>query len=221
MSEENTPATPRIGHPVFARFYTRVSQVMERRGMAEHRQRLLAGLAGRVIEVGAGNGLNFAHYPATVARVVAIEPEPRLRAIARHAAKAAPVPVDVTAGLAERLPAADESFDAAVVSLVLCSLPDPGAALKEMLRVLKPGGQLRFLEHVRADTPGLVRWQRLLDTTVWPYLAGGCHTGRDSAAAIRESGFTIDRLERFLLPDARTPVSFHIRGTASRPPRDH
>ncbi|MDP9864142.1 MULTISPECIES: class I SAM-dependent methyltransferase [Streptosporangium] len=207
-----------VNHPIFARCYARVSPVVERHGLAARRQTLLAGLSGQVIEVGAGNGLTFAHYPPTVARVLAVEPEPRLRRLARAAARAAPVPVEVVGGLADRLPGGDRTFDAAVVSMVLCSVPDPDSALREIRRVLKPGGQLRFLEHVRADSAGLVRVQRLLDATVWPRLAGGCHTGRDSAAAIERAGFVMERLERFLLPEVRTPVSFFIVGVASRPP---
>ncbi|WP_433256451.1 class I SAM-dependent methyltransferase [Streptosporangium sp. CA-135522] len=203
-----------VNHPIFARFYARISRVVEDRGLAEHRRALLAGLCGQVIEVGAGNGLNFAHYPPTVTRVLAIEPEPRLRRLARAAAERAPIPIEVSDGLAEHLPAADGVFDAAVASLVLCSLPDPHAALRQMRRVLGRGGQLRFLEHVRADSAGLVRVQDLLDATVWPRLAGGCHTGRDSAAAIRQAGFTITALERFSFPAVRTPMSFFIRGTA-------
>lgn len=204
-------AATSVDHPLFARCYARISRVVEKRGLAGHRQALLEGLSGQVIEVGAGNGLNFAHYPSTVTRVLAIEPEPRLRRLARAAAARAPVLSD---GLAEHLPAADGTFDAAVASLVLCSLPDPHAALSQMRRVLAPGGQLRFLEHVRADSAGM-RWvQDLLDATVWPRLAGGCHTGRDSALVIQQAGFTITALERFLLPAVRTPMSFLIRGTA-------
>ncbi len=100
--------------PVFARFYARISPVLDRAGAAAHRRRLLDGLTGAVIETGAGNGLNFRHYPRQVTRVLAVEPEPRLRDLARRAAAAAPVPVEVTDGAAEHLPAADGSFDAAV-----------------------------------------------------------------------------------------------------------
>ena len=207
-------AATSVNHPLFARCYARVSRVVEKRGLAVHREALLEGLSGQVIEVGAGNGLNFAHYPSTVTRVLAIEPEPRLRHLASAAAVRAPVPVEVRDGLAEHLPAADGTFDAAVVSLVLCSLPDPHAGLLQMRRVLAPGGQLRFLEHVRADSAGMRRVQDLLDATVWPHLAGGCHTGRDSALVIQRAGFTITALERFLLPSVRTPMSFLIRGTA-------
>ncbi|MGJ6968712.1 methyltransferase domain-containing protein [Streptosporangium sp. G11] len=205
-----------INHPIFARFYVRVSRLMERAGLAERRERLLADLSGRVIEVGAGPGLTFVHYPPTVTRVLAVEPEPHLRRLAQASAGKALVPIDVVDGLAERLPGADASFDAAVMSLVLCSVADQALALREVRRVLKPGGQLRFLEHVLADSSGMICVQRLLDVTVWPRLFGGCHTGRDSAAAIERAGFTLERLERFLLPAIRTPLSYLILGTARR-----
>ncbi|GAA2622412.1 class I SAM-dependent methyltransferase [Streptomyces vastus] len=205
-----------VHHPLFARLYPLMGKAMERGGMAEHRQALLARLTGEVIEVGAGDGLNFPHYPTTVTRVLAVEPEPHLRSLAHAAAGQAPVPVEVVDGLAEQLPAEDATANAVVVSLVLCSVRDQDAALREFYRVLKPGGQLRFLEHVQADTPGLARFQRVLDAAIWPRLAGGCHTGRDTAASIERSGFTIERLDHFMFPDARTPASFHLLGTAVR-----
>lgn len=205
-----------VHHPVFARLYPVVGKAMERGGMDQRRRELLSVLSGEVVEVGAGDGLNFPHYPPAVTHVLAVEPEPHLRSLAREAASHAPVPVEVVDGLAERLPCTDGSADAVVVSLVLCSVADQTAALREIRRVLKPGGRLRFLEHVRADTPGLVRVQRVLDATLWPRVAGGCHTGRDTAAAIERAGFTIQSLDRYLFPEARTPVSFHILGTAIR-----
>ncbi|GAA3138017.1 class I SAM-dependent methyltransferase [Planomonospora alba] len=200
--------------PVFGRIYPRLAAAMDEGGMAQHRRALLAPLTGQVIEVGAGHGVNFAHYPPAVTGVLAVEPEPRLRETAHAAAAAAPVPVEVAGAVAEHLPVPDRSADAVVFCLVLCSLPDVEAALAEARRVLRPGGRLRFLEHGRADSPGLARLQRLLDATVWPRLAGGCHTGRDTVALIERAGFTVTALERFLLPEARTPFSFHTRGTA-------
>lgn len=208
------------GRPVFARFYARVAGPgLERAGVGEYRRRLLAGLSGQVIEVGAGNGLNFPHYPSTVTDVLAVEPEPTLRGLAEQAARSAPVPIRVRAGAAERLPADDELFDAAVVCLTLCSVADQSAALAELYRVVRPGGQLRFFEHVRADSPGMRAVQRLLDATVWPALVGGCHTGRDTGAAISRAGFTITEMHRLRFPDIAvpSPASAHILGTAIRP----
>ena len=209
-----------MGHPVFARFYARISPAMERGGMAEHRRRLLADLSGRVIEVGAGNGLNFPHYPAGVTEVLAVEPEPLLRELARRNAEQAPVPVRVVDGAAEQLPTADASVDAAVVSLLLCSVLDQHVALDEIRRVVKPGGQLRFLEHVQADSAAGVRLQRVLDATVWPRLFGGCHAGRDTVTAVRSAGFDIQRIDRCRFPDGPipTPTSAHVLGVAVRRP---
>ncbi len=207
----------RRGRPGFARFYASLSPWLDRAGTAEHRRRLLACLTGEVIEVGAGNGLNFAHYPDQVTRVLAVEPEPRLRELARRAAEAAPVPVEVVDGLAEQLPAKSGSFDGAVACLMLCSVPSQSAALAELRRVLRPGGQLCFFEHVQAGSAGMRRVQRLLDATVWPALCGGCHTGRDTAAAIEPAGFTIRALDRFSFPDVPVPLptAAHILGTAT------
>lgn len=187
--------------------------------MADHRRSLLAGLSGEVIEVGAGTGANFPHYPAAVTRVVAVEPEPHLRRLARRNAVRAPVVVEVVDGIAERLDTEAASFDAAVVSLVLCSVADLPAAAAELYRVVRPGGELRFLEHVRSHSAGLRRLQRALDATVWPLLVGGCHTGRDTVAALERAGFWIDRLDRFRFPDRGVvvPTSPHVAGVAIRP----
>ncbi len=205
-----------VHRPVFARLYPRMARAMERAGMAEHRAALLAGLTGEVVEIGAGSGANFRHYPTTVSRVLAVEPEPHLRKVAQEAAGNAPVPVEVTDGLAENLPISDGSADAVVCTLVLCSIPDQATALREIRRVLVPEGQFRFLEHVRAETPGMARVQRFMDATFWPRLAGGCHLGRDTTAAVEHAGFTLDWLDRFRVPDVRSPVSGHVLGVAIR-----
>lgn len=212
------PPTIRVSHPIFARFWGWMSPRMDRSGVAERRRRLLEGLSGRVLEVGAGNGLNFAHYPSGVSSVLAVEPEAHLRQEALANAAQAPVAVDVVAGVADHLPAEDESVDAVVYSLVLCSVPDQVRALREGRRVLRSGGELRFFEHVRAESAGLRRLQDLLDATVWPTLGGGCHAGRDTAAAIEGAGFTIEELERFPFPDIRVglPTAPHILGSARR-----
>ncbi|WP_202874418.1 class I SAM-dependent methyltransferase [Kribbella kalugense] len=204
-------------HPIFARMYARVRPAMDREGASEHRRRLLAGAVGRVVEIGAGDGGNFAHYPAEVVSVLAVEPEPYLRAQARESAVRAPVPVEVVEGTAERLPAGDASADVVVVSLVLCSVPDQQVALAEAARVLRPGGELRFYEHVAADGGRLETVQRFADATVWSLLAGGCHVHRDTAAAIEAAGFVIEEIDRFEFPaDRPNPARPHILGRARR-----
>jgi ubiquinone/menaquinone biosynthesis C-methylase UbiE len=211
-------ASSQIRHPVFARVYARLSAGMEGAGVGRLREDLLAGLAGTVLEVGAGSGLNFRHYPHSVSSLLAVEPEPHLRGLAEQAAGTAGVPVKVVDGSAEQLPAEDGSFDAVVATLVLCSVPDPAVALAEMRRVLRPGGQLRFMEHVRAETAGYRRIQRLADATIWPACCGGCHASRDPVAAMTAAGFTVTDLTRYRLPDSRLPwpTAPHARGVAVR-----
>ncbi|MQA12726.1 MAG: methyltransferase domain-containing protein [Pseudonocardiaceae bacterium] len=204
-----------LQHPWFARVYERISRAAEGAGVAEHRDRLLAGLTGRVVEVGAGNGLNFAHYPGTVTEVLAVEPEDRLRGIAEGAVAEATVPVRVVAGRAEQLPVADGSCDAAVVSLVLCSVPDQHRALAEIHRILRPGGELRFYEHVRSDRMLLARAEDLV-SPLWSRLAGGCHLNRDTAAAVPAAGFTVDTQDRFIFRPARFAAQAHILGRAHK-----
>jgi len=207
-----------IRHPLFARVYARLSAGMEHAGVGEHREKLLAGLSGAVLEVGAGNGLNFGHYPESVSSVLAVEPEPYLRGIAERKAARSPVAITVRDGTAERLPAADGTFDAVVASLMLCSVPDQARALGEMHRVLRPGGELRFMEHVAAQSPGQRRIQRLADATIWPACFGGCHAGRDTVAAISAAGFRVTELNRYRLPESRLPwpTTPHARGVAVR-----
>lgn len=205
-------------HPIFSRLYPSLSRAGELRGAAEHRRTLLADLEGRVIEVGAGHGVNFAHYPASVSQIVAVEPEPHLRELARRAAQRAAVQVEVKAGTAEALPAEDGEFNAAVVSLVLCSVPDQNAALREIARVLRPRGQLRFYEHVVSHQPSMARAQRLADATIYPTLAGGCHCSRDTAAAIERAPFQIERQERIRFKASPLlPAIPHILGIARCP----
>ncbi|MFJ9538982.1 class I SAM-dependent methyltransferase [Streptomyces sp. NPDC101225] len=209
-----------VHHPLFARCYARISVRAETRmGMGAVRERLLSGLSGRVIEIGAGNGLNFAHYPGTVSEVVAIEPERRLRQLAVESALRSEVPVDVAPGAAEALPVKSEAYDAAVVSLVLCSVRDVPRALAEVRRVLRPGGAVRFFEHGRGGGRFMRLTQRALDRTVWPPLNGGCHVGRDPVAALRAAGFVLGPYRRTMMPEAgpTLPTSYCVLGTAWRP----
>jgi ubiquinone/menaquinone biosynthesis C-methylase UbiE len=200
-----------VHHPIFARVYPLVARMGER-VEGEHRDRLLAGLRGRVVEVGCGHGINFARYPPEVEEVLGVEPEPHLRQRAAQAATEAPVAVRVVDGLADSLPLGDSSADAVVCSLVLCSVPEQAAALAEAKRVLRPGGELRFFEHVLAQEPRSARWQRRIQP-LWGRLAGGCHLDRDTTAAIAAAGFEIDSLERFDVPGAG-PAKPHVLGVA-------
>ncbi|MFI0412055.1 class I SAM-dependent methyltransferase [Actinomadura sp. 3N508] len=206
-----------LNHPIFARCYPRLDAGCAKAGGDAHRAELLAGVSGRVLEVGAGYGANFAHYPPGVTEVVAVEPEPRLRAKAARAAAVAPVSVTVRPGLAEDLDVDDGSFDVAVASLVLCSVREPVRALAELRRVLRPGGELRYYEHVRARTPGKVRFQRYADL-VWPFLAAGCHVTRPTDEWIPRSGFTVrkERHFEFPTPARANPASPHVIGVAVR-----
>jgi SAM-dependent methyltransferase len=202
-----------IRHPIFARMYRRLAARAEPL-VGEHRRELLAGLAGRVVEVGAGTGLNFAHYPPAVEEVVAVEPEPTMRAAAREAAGSAPVPVTVVPGRAEALPGDDGSFDAAVTALVLCSVADQPRALDEIRRVLRPGGELRFYEHVRAENAAGRLVQQAADP-LWSRLLGGCHPDRDTLAALRGAGLEVDRVRRLTIRTAALAAP-HILGVARR-----
>ena len=203
-------------NPRFAQSYMRVSEKAEARGVAAHRRLLLAELAGSVCEVGAGHGLNFAHYPATVTRVIAIEPEPTLRARAVQQAANTPVPIEVLDGVAGALPVDDGQCDALVMSLVLCSVPDPRAALDEVRRVLRAGGELRFYEHVRSNRR-LVGLGEDVASPLWSRLAGGCHLNRDTVAMITSAGFDVTELDRFgFSPQRGLPATAHVLGRATR-----
>jgi ubiquinone/menaquinone biosynthesis C-methylase UbiE len=203
-----------IRHPLFARFFDRLSRVMEPE-VGPRRDQLLSGLTGRVLEIGAGTGINFAHYPDTVAEVLALEPEPYMRGKAEQAAQTSMLRVTVQPGTAEELDFPADSFDAAVACLVLCSVASTRRSLAELARVVKPGGELRFFEHVRSLRPGKARLQRLADgSSIWPRIGGGCHAARDTLREIEAAGFTVERTERFDVGPSWTITNPHVLGIA-------
>jgi ubiquinone/menaquinone biosynthesis C-methylase UbiE len=195
------------------RFYDFLARQAERRGFGERRERLVGDLEGEVLEVGAGTGLNLPHYRAA-SRVVALEPDAQYGRRLRDRAQNASVPVEVVAGTAEALPFPDASFDNAVTSLSLCSVGDLDGSLGELRRVLRPGGSLRFLEHVRGEGR-LGRWQDRL-TPLQRRVADGCHLNRDVEAALGRSGFSVEEIERFTMPPGHPLIKPGIQGAAVR-----
>jgi ubiquinone/menaquinone biosynthesis C-methylase UbiE len=208
-----------VRRPLFANvLYPRFRKAAEENGEHEYRARLLAGLRGRVLELGCGDGAHFHLYPDTVDELVAVEPEENLIKRAEAATGDARCPVRIVPGFAEELAAADGEFDAAVATLVLCSVDDQQVALAELMRVIRPGGELRFFEHVRADSPMHAAAQ-LAVQPLWSQVGGGCHLARNTEQAIRDAGFEIEHIEHFefapgLLQKLAGP---HILGIAGRP----
>jgi ubiquinone/menaquinone biosynthesis C-methylase UbiE len=207
-----------VRHPLFARMYAGGS-AQEPAAQTACRRELLAGVAGRALELGAGDGRNFTFYPPAVTEVVAVEPEPYLRRRALERVTGAPVGIDVIDAVADALPFEDGSFDAAVASLVLCSVRDQARALAELRRVLRTGGQLHFYEHVQAEGGVLRAMLTAADrSTLYPRIAGGCHPARDTLGAIRDAGFEIAACRHFGLKlGTLQPRIPHILGRALRP----
>ena len=199
---------------LFASVYDRMTAGAEAAGLRAHREALLAGARGRVLEIGAGTGANLPFYGAAVERVTMAEPErPMARRLARKI-KERGRPMDVLEAPAERLPVADEQFDTVVSTLVLCTVSDQRRALQEVRRVLKPGGSLLFLEHVRADDSKLARWQDRLNGFT-RFVAHGCNCNRATVDAIRAAGFTITSLKNDTMPKAPPFVRPLVVGTAT------
>jgi SAM-dependent methyltransferase len=218
----------------FARFYDRALAATEENGLGAMRAELLAGARGRVIEIGAGTGVNLDLY-GEIEDLTLVEPDPhmaarlRARVETREGAHGGGAPAGAAAledpdGLAhapkqlveapaEALPFGDDSFDTAVATLVLCTIPDPVAAIAELARVLKPGGRLLFIEHVRSDDPERARWQDRLEKP-WRFMADGCHCNRDTEDNLRASAFEVETVEHGKMPKAMPIVRPLIRGTA-------
>ena len=207
--------TAEVDHPLFARFAECIA-ASEGPLEVDRRRETLAGLSGRVIEIGSGSGPNFRHYPDSVSELIAVEPEAHLRAKAVEAARVSGKPVRVVDAVADRLPFETGSFDAAVAVLVLCSVPSQAAALAELHRVVRPGGELRFYEHVIGVSKRLSVLQRSLAPGL-AKLFGGCRADRDTGRAIEQAGFRIERHRRFLIRTLKeVPAAPRILGVARR-----
>lgn len=182
-----------------AALYDDVVGRLDRMALAAARRTLLEDVTGTVLELGCGTGAGFVHYRAGT-RVTALEPEPAFRRAAARRARAAAADVAVLPGDAHDLSFPDESFDTVVAELMLCSVARPDVALREAYRVLRPGGTLRLLEHVRHARPWIGRLQDAVDP-LWNAFEGrGCHLGRDTPRAAQEAGFHVERLEDVPLP---------------------
>jgi SAM-dependent methyltransferase len=203
-------------HPVFAFLYDRLARAAEP-WEGPFREELCGPAAGVVLEVGAGTGANMRHYRFAT-RIVAAEPEPNMRRRARARLSEARVPVALVAAAAEWLPFADRTFDTVVFSLTLCSVLDLRRAILECERVLRPGGSVRFYEHVRSERARIARWQDRM-TRPWGFLAGGCHPNRDTPGALAAQGFHV-RLRRFLPPAPGGSLMPHVIGEARLPLAD-
>lgn len=211
----------------FAHFYDRALKATEENGLGAMRAELLAEARGRVVEVGAGTGVNVDLYGTGIEDLTLVEPDPHMAAqLRKRLGDAGGAAAEATAGSrppkhlveapAESLPFADDTFDTAVATLVLCTIPDPAAAIAEMARVLKPGGRLLFIEHVRSDDPGRARWQDRLEKP-WRFMADGCYCNRDTESTIRASAFELETVEYGKLPKAAPIVRPLIRGGAILP----
>lgn len=201
---------------LFARLYDRTLAESERAGLGARRAELLAAARGRVLEIGAGTGVNLPYYTDAVTELTLTEPfEPMARRL-RERVAAAGSEATVIVAPAERLPADDASVDTVVVTLVLCTVADVGATLAEVTRVLAPGGRLLFLEHVRSEDPGVARRQDLLERP-WRFIGHGCHPNRDTLAAIGASALEVVEVERGRVPKAPSFVRPMVVGAARRP----
>lgn len=202
------------GHRFFAAIYDRLMASTEEAGLSAMRAELLSSASGRTLELGAGTGLNLEHYPDAVADLVLTEPDPHMARRLRARLADAGRPADVVEAGAEELPFEDASFDTVVSTLCFCTVEDPARAAAEAARVLRPGGRMLYIEHVRGEE-SLARWQDRLERP-WGWFAAGCHPNRDTAATLEAAGLVSADPTEDELPKAPGIVKPLIRGEAQR-----
>lgn len=195
---------------LFARWYDRRARRAEREEMGQRRRRLLTQASGRVLDLGAGTGESFQHLPPAVTEVIAVEPDPWMLRQAQRRVSDAEVPVWFVRAISEALPFPEGSFDTAIVALVLCTVDDLEAAVAELHRVLRPGGKLLVLEHVRASDDTLAQLQDLVERP-WSWCNRGCRPNRSTLGTIEKAGFGLEELEWY-----GYPVLPHVQGIALR-----
>lgn len=200
---------------LFAAGYDRLMAASEQAGLAAHRESLLSTAAGRVLEIGGGTGANLPFYGSGLSELVVAEPEDPMAVRLERRLREYRIPARVIRAPAEQLPLDSESFDCAVATLVLCTVREPVRALAETRRVLKPGGRLLFIEHVRSENPGLARWQDRF-RRIWSWFGCGCQCNRRTVEAIRGAGFAISDLRQEVLPKALPIVRPLVIGVARR-----
>ena len=205
------PCRRRGSRPLFSWWYGALARRADQGEIGRRRQRLVGHASGRVLDLGAGTGESFKHIPATVRELVALEPDPAMLRQARPRTAEAGVDVRIVQGASEQLPFTTATFDTVVACLVLCSVRDLHLTVAEIHRVLRPGGRLLLMEHVRAVDQALAEWQDLVQRP-WSWLNGGCHPNRRTLAAIQEAGFRFGTLEHYGFP-----VLPHVQGSAVRP----
>jgi ubiquinone/menaquinone biosynthesis C-methylase UbiE len=198
---------------IFAAAYDKALAGSEKAGLADRRQELVSKAHGRVLEIGAGTGLNLPYYPTTVDEIVFTEPEQPMAKRLEAKLVAAGRQGRVIRAPAEKLPFEDDSFDTVVCTLVLCTVDDPDHAISEVARVLRPGGQFLFLEHVRADDPKLARWQDRL-AGIWRKIGHGCNPNRPTPSVIERSPLAMQEIEKSEFPKSPAIVRPLVTGRA-------
>jgi ubiquinone/menaquinone biosynthesis C-methylase UbiE len=200
----------------FAALYDRALKAVEDAGLREVRREVLSAASGRTVDLGAGTVANVGLFGDAIDELVLVEPDPHMAVRLRRRVAASGAEAEIVEAPAERLPFDDASFDTAVFTLVLCTVPDPAAALAETARILRPGGRMLFVEHVRSGDPRRARWQDRLERP-WGLFANGCHPNRDTVALIEASALELEGAESGRLPKSFPIIRPMVRGTALRP----